>query len=81
MLSRDPERADPTIIINIKPMNIGLFRLMHQLTGSLKMMKERAGMTDSDLDELKAGGILSAVLVQPVSRPAHSYVAGQTGAE
>lgn len=34
-------------------MHIGLFRLTHQMTSSLKMMSQSFGLTESDLDDVK----------------------------
>lgn len=41
------------LVVTVKPMNIGLFRLMNQMTQSMSMMTTQFGMTESDLDELK----------------------------
>ena len=49
----NPQRADPTMVVNVRPLNIGLFRMMSQMKHSMEMMQNSFGMTDSDLDELK----------------------------
>ena len=49
----NPQRADPTMVVNVRPLNIGLFRMMSQMKHSMEMMQNSFGMTESDLDELK----------------------------
>ena len=52
-LSSDTTKADPVITLKVSPMHVGLFRLTHQMTTSLKMLSETFGMTESDLDDVK----------------------------
>ena len=53
MLSPDVKREDPEIAFKVKPVNIGLLRLMNQMTQSMTLMISQMGMTESDLDEMK----------------------------
>ena len=53
VLDPNPQRADPTMVVNVRPLNIGLFRVMSQMKHSMEMMQNSFGMTESDLDELK----------------------------
>jgi hypothetical protein len=39
--------------VNVRPLNIGLFRMMSQMVHSMDMMQNNFGMSESDLDELK----------------------------
>jgi hypothetical protein len=52
-LSPDANRPDPVIELKVVPMHVGLFRLTHQMTSSLRLMSESFGMTESDLDDVK----------------------------
>jgi len=52
-LSSDLGKKDPFLLLRITPMHIGLFRLTHQMTSSLKMMSQSFGLTESDLDDVK----------------------------
>ena len=53
VMDPDPARADPTMTVNVRPLNIGLFRMMSQMVHSMDMMQNNFGMSESDLDELK----------------------------
>jgi len=53
VMDPDPARADPTMTVNVRPLNIGLFRMMSQMLHSMDMMQNNFGMSESDLDELK----------------------------
>ena len=53
VMDPNPSRADPTMVVNVRPLNIGLFRMMSQMKHSMEMMQNSFGMTESDLDELK----------------------------
>ena len=53
LLDDDSERPDPVIALTFKPLHVGLYRLMTQMTQSLDMMRDQFGMTESDLDDLK----------------------------
>ena len=53
MLSADASREDPTVLVSVTPLNVGFFRLAKQMTGSLEMLSDSFGMTESEVDEVK----------------------------
>eukprot|EP00051_Salpingoeca_urceolata_P035559 m.30319 g.30319 ORF g.30319 m.30319 type:complete len:570 (-) comp9407_c0_seq2:7-1716(-) len=53
-LSSNVSRPPPRLRVELGPESLGMYRFLIQMSASTSLMKEQAGLTDKDIDDVKA---------------------------
>ncbi|KAK3271534.1 hypothetical protein CYMTET_20123 [Cymbomonas tetramitiformis] len=54
LISRNPKREDPTMMVVVLPTSLGTFRLLNNIQQSLDMLHEGIGLSEEDTEDLRA---------------------------